>query len=169
MRGIEQLQRLDHPLDTPVGRVVVGVADDVDPHGGDLLRHARIGEHPGAARFGLRRSLEGRKVERGRLEIAEGHIGAAQDAEHIGRLLFERRQHRAQIDEVADGGEAEIARDRRAGDRRGFERFAAARLGLNRKPGQRDHGGPGERQQAQRPEAGKGTGEMDRHADAPLM
>ena len=149
--------------------MVVGMADDIDAHGGDILGHPRVGEHPSSARFGLRRSLEGREVERGGLEIAEGHVGTAQDAQHFGRLLLQRRQHRAQIDEVADGGEAEIARDRRAGDRHGFERLAAALLGMDRKPGQRRRGRSGQQQDAQDLGAGKGTGEIGRHADAPLM
>src|SRR3546814_16472810 len=86
------------------------MAHNIKTHGRDLIHRGGIREHPGPAAFGLRRSLEARKVKRARFKITEGYVSAAQETQHVRRLLFQRRQHRTQINYIACHREGEVVR-----------------------------------------------------------
>ncbi len=108
-RFVERAARLPHPLEAPVGRVVVRAGHDVEADGLEIGGDRRRADDPDAAELRLRHCGRAREIDRGPLEVPEGGVGVADDLAD-GREA-RRLRNRPRDDVVADGGQREAVGD----------------------------------------------------------
>jgi hypothetical protein len=102
---------LPHPLESPVGRMVVRARHEVEANRAEIFRNRRRADYPDAPELRLRNRRRPREIDRRAFEVAERDVGVVHqlaDRRETGRL-----RDRPRDDAVADGGEREAVGDAR--------------------------------------------------------